>query len=547
MHTKWVKIAQLLENTLTSGQYKVWIEPLTPQWDEAGLTLIAPSEFIASFVQNRLFADIYTAVQTVAGATTTLTIACAPKNTAPSFVQPKASAVVQAVNNTNANAYTATVAQPKHNSAPKPLLSTELPRVEQASLLLPPQAATQKQPKSLSATNIDLADSLASFNATTTQKAEMLQSGHRPTPRPLGNMQLALPTPLPVAKKEVPLKNWRFSFDDFITGPSNELAFAASKTMCNSCHSTDILFLNSSPGLGKTHLMHAVGKNLSLSSNRNTPNVEYLTAEEFASHFIHSIRTNNADDFKHRYRSLDLLLLEDIHFLSGKEKTQQELLAIIKSLQERGGKLVCTSSFSPKDLQSFDDQLISRLRSGFISPIDKPDMETRKRIFRHKASMHQVLLPVEVEELLAEHIQSDVRLIESCLQNLVLKAKLFNSKSITTQMAWEVISSYAQQYPTLDIGGIIGQVCSAFNLTKTQLMSNSRKQEYVSARYTAFYLARKHTDLSLEAIGDFFNRRHSTVLKGITSLEREMSVATPQGMQLANIISMIENTSPRAQ
>ena len=137
------------------------------------------------------------------------------------------------------------------------------------------------------------------------------------------------------------------------------------------------------------------------------------------------------------------------------------------------------------------------------------------------------------------HIQADVRQIESCLQNLILKARLLNS-GIALQMAWEVIANYAVRFPVLNMEAIIGHVCRGFGLTREQLVSPSRKQEYVTARNTAFYLARKHTDLSLAAIGQTFNRKHSTVIKGITTLEREMSGESPLGRQISNAIVMIE-------
>ena len=331
--------------------------------------------------------------------------------------------------------------------------------------------------------------------------------------------------PLPVRPSEARVTPasehaWRFSFDDFVIGPCNELAHAAARSMCGGRCGSDILFLGES-------------------CNRKTPRVEYLTAEEFASRFYLSLKLQDTDRFKARYRDLDLLLLEDVHFLQSKEKMQAELLATTKSLQDRGGKVVFTSSFGPKDLRHMDEQLQSRLCAGLLSFIDRPDEQTRRRILRHKASLHQVLLSGDVEDLLARHIQADVRQIESCLQNLILKARILNS-GITAQMAWEVIANYAVHSPILDIEAIIRQVCQGFGLSKEQLVSASRKQEYVTARNTAFYLARKHTDLSLAAIGQLFNRKHSTVMKGITNLEREMSRESSLGRQIINSISMIE-------
>ncbi|MDR0339883.1 MAG: AAA family ATPase [Desulfovibrio sp.] len=395
----------------------------------------------------------------------------------------------------------------------------------------------------------ETAPGLALPPAASAEQAGVLAAGRKPacppSPRPLPALHLPLPgpeaslltepSPGPVDASHI----WRFSFDDFIVGACNELAHAAARSICHDGRHADALFLCSAPGLGKTHLMHAVGRALCASCNLRKPKVEYLTAEEFTSRFYGSLKSQEIDRFKARYRNADILLLEDVHFLQGKEKTQAELLATVKALREKGSKIVYTSSFAPKDLKLMDEQLQSRLSAGLLSFIERPDEETRRRILRSKATAQQALLPEEVEDILARHIHADVRQIESCLQTLVLKAQLLNTR-ITPQMAWEVLVQYAAHTPVLDMDAIIGAVCKAFNLTQQQLFSAVRKQEYVRARNTAFYLARKHTDLSFESIGRRFNRRHSTVLKGITSLEREISVQSPEGRQIANILTMIE-------
>lgn len=363
----------------------------------------------------------------------------------------------------------------------------------------------------------------------------------KPSPRPLSAVQMALPFSQQQESSARVNHNWRYSFEDFVVGPSNELAFAASRCMTASAAAPDILYLHSSPGLGKTHLIQAVGKSLCTSSNRPAQ-VEYLTAEEFTSRFFFSLKTQATEQFKARYRDVDLLLLEDVHFLQGKNAMQAELLGTIKALSERGAKVVFTSSFAANELRDMDNQLQSRLCSGLLSPIDKPDEETRRRILRSKAKAFQVVLPEDVEDVLAQHIRTDVRQIESCLKNLVLKAQVFNSE-ISMEMALNIIRNYADTTPILDMDAIIHHVCQGFNLTREQLSSNSRRQELVAARNTAFYLARKHTDLSLQAIGRYFNRRHSTVLKGITNLERAMGHQTPAGRQSAQIVAMVERNS----
>ncbi|MDL2272129.1 chromosomal replication initiator protein DnaA [Desulfovibrio sp. OttesenSCG-928-I05] len=353
-------------------------------------------------------------------------------------------------------------------------------------------------------------------------------------------IQQSLPFRLPAELPGQPAaRSWRHSFDDFIVGPSNALAFAAAQSICKDSRMADVLFLSSAPGLGKTHLTQAVGRHLCMISNRLSPRVEYLTAEEFCSRLFLSIKAGETDRFKARYRDVDLFLLEDVHFFQGKEKMQEELLATVKTLQEKGSKVIFSSSFSPRDLHGMSDQLLSRFSSGFLAYIDRPNRETRKRILNEKARFYQVRLPEDITDFLADSLDNDVRQLESCLQNLILKARLLGS-AITMQMAWEIAGNYSSSGKKLDIEGIIRYVCEGFGITSDQIRSKSRKRELVTARNTVFYLARKHTELSLEEIGSRFCRSHSTVIKGITSLEREISRESSLGRQMANTIAIIE-------
>ena len=360
-----------------------------------------------------------------------------------------------------------------------------------------------------------------------------------PQPAPVTATQFYLPLSLAGTDQPIQARSWRHSFDSFVVGPSNELAFAASRSICRDANSSDVLFLSSSSGLGKTHLMQAVGQGLFQASNLRSPRVEYLTAEEFVSRLFMSIKTGDTDRFKARYRDVDVLLLEDVHFIQGKEKMQDELLATVKALQERGSKVVFSSSFVPRELRQMNEALLSRLSSGFLATIERPNRDMRKRILQEKAKLHQVLLHDDVTDLLADHIVNDVRQIESCLQNLVLKAKLLNC-GITMQMAWETLEHYTSREKSLDLEGIIRYVCQGYGIAPEQMLSKSRKRELVTARNTVFYLARKHTEMSLSDIGGRFNRSHSTVIKGITSLEREISLETSLGRQMAGTISIIE-------
>jgi len=335
------------------------------------------------------------------------------------------------------------------------------------------------------------------------------------------------------------IPRWRYDFSSFIVGPCNDMAFAAAQNVAREAASVNTLFVSSGPGLGKTHLTQAVGAALCSACNHSSPRVEYLTAENFASSFVQAAKAHDFAHFKWRFHEADVLLLEDVHFLQGTEKIQTELLSAIKSLQERGKRVVLTSSFSPRELSNVDSGLVSRFSSGFLVGIEKPDFVTRRRILFNKAAQQKASLSNEVADLLAERLSGDVRQLESCLHSLLLRAQLQNSAA-SLDMALEILGQYAETSPFINLDSITARVCDAFGLSAAQLCARSRKSAYVQARNTVFYLARKHTDLSLEAIGEHFSRRHSTVLKGIAAVERDLSRETAVGRQLATTIERIE-------
>lgn len=333
--------------------------------------------------------------------------------------------------------------------------------------------------------------------------------------------------------------SFRFRFDDFVVGPCNELAYAASRSFCRENITSDQLFLCSSTGLGKTHLAQAMGHYLGAICNKSSLRLAYLTAEEFAGQLVMAIRAKQMDAFKSRFReSIDVLLLEDIHFFQGKENIQNEFLSTINSLQCQGKKVVLTSTFLPKELNGLDSNLVSRLCRGFLAVIDRPDMKTRQEILKNKARALKVSIPDEVADFLAGRIQKDIRQLESCLHNLIFKARMLKEQ-ITLELAGEVIKNFDFQKDSLDLDQIVNQVCRVYDVSLDNICSKSRKKQYVLARNVAFYLARKHTDHSLKEIGQRFNRRHSTVIKGVTCIEKEISRRSPAGRQLEKVMNQI--------
>ena len=344
-------------------------------------------------------------------------------------------------------------------------------------------------------------------------------------------MELPVQTPGPKTRKV----SWRHSFNDFVVGSSNQLAYAACTSLCRTNFEQDNLFLCSGPGLGKTHLAQAIGNELCEQKQQASINVVYASSEQFANQMVRALKSKDLDSFKKRYReNVDLLLLEDIHFFQSKEKMQEELLSLIKALEENGSKVVFTSSFLPRELKEVDNQLASYFCSGLLAPIEKPDYDVRMRVLQNKARNYQIDIPEDISHLVASSITQDIRQLESCVRNMAMKARLLNQK-ICQDLVQDVLQHYALECTSLDLEKITEHICKTFELSRNKLCSRSRKKQIVLARNAAFYMARQFTSLSLKDIGKQFNRRHSTVLKGIANIEREISLDTTVGRQVTRI------------
>lgn len=508
MESIWAEISLNLAQTINDAQHKVWIAPLRANFKDGELHLLARNEFVAKFIRSHYIDTVTQAAAKVMGHAPRVFVKAAP-----------------------ADGELLTVSK-AGSGAKSIVLETSLPEKSGNS-----GSSARDSEGAVYAAAVGQTMELAP--ATAGAREAVQEQGCLPLSWMQGDM-------FGGADSHRLIKAWRHSFDDFVVGPCNELAHAASRSVCENHNAFgSVLFLCSAAGLGKTHLMQSVGQGLVRSSNFRAPRIEYLTAEEFASHLRLALRSGEIDRFKSRFREADVLLLEDVHFLQEKEKTQNEMLATVTALLNRGSKVVFSSSFAPRELRKMDGQLLSRLSSGMIASIHRPDKETRRRIITTKASAHQVRLSEDVTDYLADTMNADIRQIESCIQNLALKARFFN-RAITLDMARETVSNYLDSVAVVNLPEIVRVVCQGFGVSEESLNSKSRKQEYVQARNTAFYLARKHTSLSLQEIGRHFNRTHSTVIKGITSLEREISRQSHSGRQLAGTISLIEKKAKMA-
>ena len=334
--------------------------------------------------------------------------------------------------------------------------------------------------------------------------------GQRPVQRELPNMEVYGRAPLRF--------NQRFTFDRFIVGTPNQYAYAAARAMAAGRElNADTLYLLSDHGLGKSHLSQALGQSVLQKDGRRR--VYYLTAEEFTNELVHSIKNKCVEGFKDKFRkSCDVLVMEEVHFLSGKEKVQNELCYTLDCLIERNKKVVFTSSLLPKDIPRLGRHFASRLSSSLISTIEAPDYETRVRIIKQKADENGLSLRDDVLHYLAKGLTRDVRHIESCLISLSAKSRLLK-RPLDLSLAVEVLGELVDGNDGAGVDRIQREVCRYYQVSMEDLKSRSRRKHHVLPRNVGMYLCRKLTDLSLESIGKAFGRNHSTVLYSVNLIE----------------------------
>jgi chromosomal replication initiator protein len=310
-----------------------------------------------------------------------------------------------------------------------------------------------------------------------------------------------------------------FTFDHFVVGGNNDFAYSASLFLASRKDAQqNALFLLSKTGLGKSHLAQAIGHHVL--SEYPDDRVYYVTAEDFSNEMVHAFRHDAIDKFKGKYRNhCDVLLLEDIHYLGGKERTQIELALTLDSLFEAGKRIIFSSCYLPADIPKLNDKLRSRLACGLISTIDPPNFRTRVRILLKKALDNGYHIPQNVIDYLAGELVEDVRQLESGLNGVAAKSSLMGVP-IDVNLAESVIKNIVRQRQSITIKGIKKLVCKYYNVNLPDLMSRSRKQNLVRPRQIAIYLSRRYTDSPLQTIGKAFNRYHATALHAIHCIER---------------------------
>lgn len=341
----------------------------------------------------------------------------------------------------------------------------------------------------------------------------LCEVGQKALPASPQASQLRLPH-IPDAGSSVRALHPRYVFDEFMAGDSNLLALSACKSMVAGTDTVGpCLYINSATGLGKSHLTHAVAHQILATSP--AARLHYLTAQQFSAEMVRNIQANSMDRFKRKYHDhCDILLVEDVHSLTGKKKTQEELNELLDSLIKGGKRVILTANSAPRELSGIDEEFRSRMTSGLVTTIQEPDILTRNRIVHKKAESNGLLLDEELITYLAQHIKGDVRQIESAILAIRAKSALMGGE-IEMALVREVVEGIVGPPKNLTAVMIGEFVSSQFNVSVQDMQSRTRKKAIVFPRQVAMYLSRAHTRQSLADIGKAFGRDHATVLHAI--------------------------------
>ncbi|MCF8262141.1 MAG: chromosomal replication initiator protein DnaA [Melioribacteraceae bacterium] len=329
-----------------------------------------------------------------------------------------------------------------------------------------------------------------------------------------------------VAEEKVEFETYlnpRYHFENFIKGESNQLARAAAYAVGENPGETSFnpLFIYGGVGLGKTHLIQAIGNRV-LKKNPKKK-VIYISSDVFTVEFVEAIQTNTVNNFSNFYKKMDVLIIDDIQFLIGKEKTQDLFFHIFNTLHQSGKQVILSSDKPPKDLKGLNERLISRFQWGLSADVQPPDFETRIAILKNKSETYGIYLTNEILEYIAHNITSNIRELEGCLIKLLANSSL-NSKEIDFELAKKTVKEIStNRQVNISIDNIAKVVCEYFHVDENKVREKNRKKEVVEARQVAMFLSKKLTKSSLKTIGlHFGGRDHSTVIHAFNSIDRQV-------------------------
>ena len=334
--------------------------------------------------------------------------------------------------------------------------------------------------------------------------------------------------------------NDEYTFDEFVRGPSNSFALAAALAVVKNPGKSGYnpLFIHGGTGLGKTHLMQAIGNEL----RRIDPSLAicYLTAEEYLNEYVNYMKDNNVPAFRNKYRTIDVLLLDDVQFFQKGKAIQEEFFNTFNALQQAKKQIVMTSDVAPKNLPAIEARLVSRFEGGMLQEIESPSYETRLAILKKKAEGTGVNVPESALEFIADNIKSHVRAMEGALGKVVVFLGSFTSTELTHEILSHLLKDFIQKEQSLrklTIEEIQTAVAKKYNVSIAQILSSERTQSIVTPRQLAMYITRKFTTKSLPEIAKLFDKTHATIIHGVRNIEKRMDVESDLKITLEEILS----------
>ena len=336
--------------------------------------------------------------------------------------------------------------------------------------------------------------------------------------------------------------NPEYTFEEFVRGPSNSLANATAMSIADKPgrRSYNPFFIHGGTGLGKTHLMQAIGNEL----KRKDPNLAvcYLTAEVFMNEYVNAVQNSGAGmpSFRHKYRNVDVFLVDDIQFIAQRKQMQEEFFNTFTTLYAAGKQIVLTSDVSPNKLQNFEERLISRFEGGMVQEIELPSYETRLAILRKKSESMTPSIPDNALKFIAENIKTHVRAMEGALGKVHIMLNITPSLNMSDEVLTKLLGDFIERERNLKkitIEEIQNKVCHHYQVTMAQLLSPERTQSIVTPRQLAMYISKKYTNKSLPEVAKMFDKTHATIIHGVKAITKRLDVEPELRLSFETIIN----------
>lgn len=332
--------------------------------------------------------------------------------------------------------------------------------------------------------------------------------------------------------------NPRYTFDTFVVGPFNELAHAASQAILKKQAAYNPLFIFGSTGHGKTHLIQAIGNHYkSIDPNKK---VYYITSEKFVNDYLNSLNSGTASGFKEKYRKYDILIIDDIQFLSKKDKSQEEFFHLFNTLHENSKQLILSSDKHPNFIPDIEDRIKSRFNAGMIVEIQKPDFESRIQIFKKKSALINISLSDETIEYLAASVDGNIRELEGIL-NLILCQSQLKNREININEVRDLVKNTAKIKKNVSVKDVIKTIAEFYGIDESHIYKKGRKKEVIKPRQVIMYILRDDFDISFPSIGEKVgNRDHSTVIHSYEKVKNDLKTNAELAQEISQIRSMLK-------